>query len=63
MLWTFYFEVTIPTYNKIGVVIKFRFMEIKQITTISNVSGVYLGTVSDWPVGNLMQYICSKVVA
>lgn len=52
MLWTFYFEVTIPTYNKIGVGIKFRFMEIEQITTISNVSGVYLGTVSDWPAGN-----------
>ena len=52
MLWTFYFEVTIPTYNKIGVGIKFRFMEIEQITTISNVSGVHLGTVLDWPAGN-----------
>ena len=52
MLWTFYLEVTVTTYNKIGVGIKFRFMEIKQITTISNVSGVYLGTVSDWPAGN-----------
>ena len=52
MLWTFYSEVTIPTYNKIGVGIKFRFMEIEQITSISNVSGVHLGTVLDWPAGN-----------